>query len=373
MIKKILWFVVVGLSLFWFGFAQNYIYFYWNWCPHCAKVDKFFTDNWIYKKFNIEKKEIYFDASNRNELLNYSDTLNIPIDEQAVPMMIINDWPNTGYLVWDEKIVAHFEAKLQEMSASSSSSSASSKSSNTSISSNRKPQWRWFFLILLPAAIADSINPCEFAVMLLLLSAILTRHKSYKKAILAWFLFTLAIFTSYFLMWLGLYKALATSMNTYYLKLIVWILWIVVWLANLKDYFWYGKWFVMEVPFSRRPAMARLTQSIVSPWWAFWIWLLVSLFLLPCTSWPYFTILGYLSSESKNINMWWYIYLLIYNLVFILPMVFITAMVWFGFKTIDELNRMKEDNKLVIHLVVWLLMIGLWVYVLNDLYGFISF
>ena len=35
----------------------------------------------------------------------------------------------------------------------------------------------------MPAAIADSINPCAFAVMLLLLTAILSKHKN-KKTIL---------------------------------------------------------------------------------------------------------------------------------------------------------------------------------------------
>jgi cytochrome c biogenesis protein CcdA len=38
---------------------------------------------------------------------------------------------------------------------------------------------------MLPAALADSINPCAFAVMLLLLSSILSRSKSKKKALLS--------------------------------------------------------------------------------------------------------------------------------------------------------------------------------------------
>lgn len=371
--KKIIWLFALWLSLLWIWYAQDYIYFYWQGCSHCAKVDKYFTDNWITEKFNIEKREVYTNSSNREALLKYCDELTVPMEEQAVPMLIINDGPQCSYLVWDEKIINHFKAKLQEMSPQSSSSSVSWITTNIPKSSKEKKHWREFFLILLPAAVADSINPCEFAIMLVLLSSILTRNKSYKKAIFSWLLFSLAIFLSYFLMWLGLYKVLSNSVNIYYLKLSVWILWILVWLANLKDYFWWGKWFVMEVPFSRRPAMARITSSIVSPRWAFWVWIIVSLFLLPCTSWPYFTILWYLSSESHNLNTWWYFYLLVYNLVFILPMLFITLIVWMWFKTVDQLNRMKEDNKLIIHLIVWLLMIWLWLYVLNDLYSFINF
>jgi len=74
---------------------------------------------------------------------------------------------------------------------------------------------------MLPAALADSINPCAFAVMLLLLSSILTKSGSRKKAILSGLLFALAVFISYFAMGLGLFSALATSQNTFVLKIIV--------------------------------------------------------------------------------------------------------------------------------------------------------
>jgi len=60
-------------------------------------------------------------------------------------------------------------------------------------------KWR-FFAIMLPAALSDSINPCEFAVMLVLISTILVKTKSRKKALLSGGLFVLAVFMSYFAM-----------------------------------------------------------------------------------------------------------------------------------------------------------------------------
>jgi cytochrome c biogenesis protein CcdA len=53
---------------------------------------------------------------------------------------------------------------------------------------------------MLPAALSDSINPCAFAVMLLLLSAILSKHKSRRKTLLSGVLFVLAVFISYLAM-----------------------------------------------------------------------------------------------------------------------------------------------------------------------------
>ena len=236
--------------------------------------------------------------------------------------------------------------------------------------------WQWtfvsrmlFFLILVPAAIWDSINPCEFAIMFILLQTVLRNQKSRGRVILVGLSFILSIFLSYFLMWLWLYTALTSiSWATETLKIIAWILWIVIWLVNLKDYFWYWKYFKMEVPNSWRPKMRKIIKWITSPIWAFWIWILISLFLLPCTSWPYITIIGLLSSESEQINLWWYIYLLVYNIIFIIPMFIIMYLVAFGVKDIAELKEMKELNVEKMHLVTWIIMLALWIYVLYDVF-----
>ena len=57
----------------------------------------------------------------------------------------------------------------------------------------------------------------------------------------------------------------------------------------------------MEVPLSWRPKMMKLIQSVISPCGAFVIGILVSLFLLPCSSGPYMVILGLL--KSTNIGL----------------------------------------------------------------------
>lgn len=224
-----------------------------------------------------------------------------------------------------------------------------------------------FFWILVPAAIWDSINPCAFAVMFILLSSILREQWSKKTVILAWALFTLSVFISYMAMWLWLYKALASTNSVFYLKLVVWMLWVFIWLANLKDYFWYGKLFKMEVPDSWRPKMRGLLKKVVSPMWAFFVWFLISLFLLPCTSGPYLVVLGYLASESETINTWWYIYILIYNLIFIIPMIIITLLIGLWYKWVAELREYKELNVEKLHLVTWIIMLLLWVYILFDI------
>lgn len=383
--------LVIFTILFWFttfSFAQEYIFFYGNWCAHCAKVEEFFDDNNVVDKYDIEMSEIYFNRDNLKDFSEYIEKLEIDSNKAWVPFLVINNENECDYVAGDKKIIALFQEKLTQDSSQDCSEPEEcdhfdcneencphlncSEIDDDDVSWNLSEEKdekigdsrRKFFGIMLPAALADSINPCAFAVMLILLSTILVETNRRRRAVRAWLLFALSIFISYFAMWLWLFSALATSNNTQIIKLIVWILGIIVWLANLKDYFRYGKWFIMEVPLSRRPRMQKLIKSAISPIGAFVTWFIVSLFLLPCTSGPYFTILWYLASESNNLHARWYIYLIVYNLIFILPMILIALLVWLWFKSAEEMAAIKKKNAKTIHLIVWLLMLWLWLFVL---------
>lgn len=359
-------FVIINTS-----FADSYIFYYGQGCPHCSNVEKFFKEDNIKSKYTIEEREVYFNASNRDKFSADADLMGMPVESRGVPTLIVKDdsWNPILYKVWDTSIVEYFKSLLWTLTVVDNVDTIVDKKE----SKKTKTIWEHlaFFSILLPAAISDSINPCEFAVMLILLGSILIKYRNRRKVIWAGLLFSLAIFLSYFFMWLGIYSALWNFSNIFYFKLVVWILWIIVWLANLKDYFWYWKWFVMEVPFSWRKNMRKLLNSVTSPFGAFWVWFLVSLFLIPCTSGPYLVILGYLSSETQAIDNWGYLYLFVYNIFFILPMLIITFIVAFGKKSIEELELYRDDKIETIHLWVGILMLILGTYVIAQAYWLI--
>lgn len=209
-----------------------------------------------------------------------------------------------------------------------------------------------FLLILLPAALADSINPCAFAILFVILGSILTQTGSYKKVLFTGLAFTLSIFLSYYAMGVGLYSAFSYTNQAMYLQLGAGILAIIIGLANIKDYLWFGKYFTMEMPEKLKICSRSWIQKIQSPAGAFFIGILISLFLLPCTGGPYLTILSYLASESASINLMGYIYLLIYNLIFITPFLIITLLISLGTADIASLKEYREMYKQEIHLAV---------------------
>jgi cytochrome c biogenesis protein CcdA len=113
----------------------------------------------------------------------------------------------------------------------------------------------------------------------------------------------------------------------------------------------------MEVPVSWRPRMKKLIASVTSVPGAFVIGFAVSLFLLPCTSGPYIVILGLLAKEVTRMTGIWY--LLLYNLIFILPMLAITYIVYKGISTTEKLERIRQSKLRILHLIAGLIIIGI--------------
>lgn len=386
----------------------KYIYYRWQTCGHCANVEKYREKTNIDQTINIEKKEVQQNQKNANEMLERWNKLWIKSQELWTPFLVIieDNW-NTSYIIWDNPIIEYYQ-ELEEHSNNQIQQEIDKQiiteitdwiyennnqqeilEKNEEFNENNKNLWEdtnnlknninenekikikerlKFFAIMMPAAVSDSINPCAFAVMLLLLTAILSKTKNKTKALLSWLSFSAAVFITYFLLWIWVFKLLWNLESLYTLKRIVWIIWILVWLANLKDYFRYWEGFVMEVPHSWRPKMEKIIKKVTSPFGAFIIWIIISLFLLPCSSGPYLTILWYLSSESQNLNIRWYVYLTVYNIIFVLPMIAIALIIGLWYSTAEKIWAFKNKNTKLIHGIVGLLMIWLWIYVIWTLY-----
>lgn len=210
--------------------------------------------------------------------------------------------------------------------------------------------------IIIAAAI-DSVNPCTFAVLLLLLGTLIVAQRKGKKGLVlkAGLAFTGAIYISYFLLGIGVFTAIQAAGVQKPFIIVVSCLAILLGLWNMKDFFAYGKWFSIEVPKRWRPTVKKLTSSVVSIPGAFFVGVLDSLFLLPCSSGPYIAILALLSKNSSKVEGLWY--LALYNLIFILPLLLITFAVHFGYTTTARAERWRSAQLGKLHLVSGILML----------------
>lgn len=213
---------------------------------------------------------------------------------------------------------------------------------------------------LVALAAADAVNPCELAVLTLALIAILTRYpRDRKKVLQAGFAFTIAIFLMYLfygLVLIHVFKGLSAIEGIkIWLYRVLGIIGVILGALNIKDFFSYGALgMVMEVPRKWRPTMKNLIAKITSAKGAFVTGLIVALFLTPCTIGPYIICCGLLEPLTIIETVPW---LLLYNIIFVLPMIAITLIIYFGFTTIDVVYGWREKNLRLLHLIAGIILV----------------
>ncbi len=333
------------------SYATDIHIFYGQGCPHCAAANDF-LDSLDYP-VTIHKHETYFNQTERELLQKMTSAYGTEIN--GVPMIFINQKVFTGF---SNTVAGNIESEIVRCLSEECIDPETKIGNGNIVNELTVPA-------VLLAATVDAINPCAFAVLIILVSTILVTKKKCR-ALFAGLAFSLSIFISYFLMGLGLYSAIHASGMTHIFFFVVAILAIIMGLFNLKDYFWYGKWFVTEVPFKWRPRLKSLLKNVTSVPGAFLIGFLVSLFLLPCTSGPYIIILGLLAeTTTKSYAM---MLLLLYNLVFVLPMILITLALYFGLTTTEKAEEIRQKRLKTLHLISGLIILCLGIGMLIVLY-----
>ncbi len=331
------------------GKQTEIAFFYGTGCPHCAKMREFLqTVQEKHPQLKVREYEVYFSSENARLFERMAAAYSTQI--KGVPTTFIGDNVTVGFS--DEmrpQIGQQISRCIEQYCASPLAR----------LSGPARARPLTLTAVLLGAAV-DAINPCEFAVLIILITAVLSAGGR-KRALWAGLAFSASVFISYYMMGIGLYSAVEAAGVTRGIYIAVSVLAIVTGLFNLKDYFWYGKWFVMEVPLSWRPRLRRIVQGVTSVPGAFFTGFVVSLFLLPCTSGPYIVILGLLAeTETRMSAMLW---LLLYNTVFIAPMAGITIAMYFGLATVEKTEEWRTRNLETLHLaagtIILLLGIGM--------------
>lgn len=331
---------------------KSAVLFYADWCPHCQKVEKYFEENGFFEKYDIQKMN--FDDPANKELLGKIFEAKGDTGGAGIPAVVIDDQLIAG----DQPIINGFKNTIEN---SKGTTHEFIDNINNTVKKETKVDLSFF--LLLSAALVDAINPCEFAVLIILLATVIAA-KGKKEALFSGLMFSAAIFASYFLMGLGVYKAITTFGIPKYFSIGIGVLAILIALANFKDVFWYGKVFIMEVPMSWRPKMKELIRKVASPWGAFGTGLLVSLFLVPCTSGPYVVILGMLAQKGNTVQA--LPLLVLYNAIFITPMILITLGMYFFNTRMGKIEEWRQKNLRFFHAIAGVIMLVLGIYVIYS-------
>lgn len=217
-------------------------------------------------------------------------------------------------------------------------------------------------LVITSAAI-DSINPCAIGVLILMVSVVLGQGGGTKKLLLNGFAYIGAIFATYLIAGLGLvyFFAMIPIVIAEYLSLFVGALVVAAGVLEIKDYFWYGKGFSLQIPTYFANKIHQYSTEKTSLWGVMFLGAFVAAVELPCTGAPYLAIITILRIDF---NMMAFAMMVLYNLIFVAPLIVILLMVAGGHK-ISDVSKWKEESKGTMRLFMGLLLAALgWILIL---------
>jgi cytochrome c-type biogenesis protein len=217
-------------------------------------------------------------------------------------------------------------------------------------------------LVIASAAI-DSINPCAIGVLILMVSVVLGSGKSIKRLLVLGGAYILAIYVTYLVAGLGLIYFLSEIpiLLAEYLSIAVGLLVILAGMLEIKDYFWYGKGFSLQIPHYFAMKIQEMSTSKTTVIGVMILGAFVAAVELPCTGAPYLAIITVL---RVNFDFTAFGLMVLYNFIFVAPLLLILGLVAGGAK-ISSVQKWKEESKGVMRLGMGLLLIALgWILIL---------
>lgn len=216
--------------------------------------------------------------------------------------------------------------------------------------------------VVIISALIDSINPCAIGVLILMVSVVLGGKGSTRKLLFLGGLYIFAIFVTYLLAGLGLIYFLSNVplFVAEYLALIVGTFVILAGLLEIKDFFWYGKGLSLQIPAVFAEKIHKYSKNITVPGVIF-LGMFIAGVELPCTGAPYLAIITML---SLNFDFYAFMLLILYNIIFVAPLIVILLLVAGGTK-VSKIKKWKQANKGYMRFAIGFMLIGLgWLLIL---------
>lgn len=215
-----------------------------------------------------------------------------------------------------------------------------------------------FLPILIGAAIVDSINPCAFGVLIFLLAYLAKTVNKPHKLLTHGLTYIFAVFITYLIAGLVLLPIIqglgAISVTAY---VVIGLLIILAGLIELKDFFWYGKGISLAlIPGASARIKLYSNKMSASLPGAFGLGVFVALVELPCTGAVYLAILSILALAGISFGA--VTFLVLYNFIFVAPLVIILLLVYRGVES-NKLELWRKKHRHLMRALIGLMLIGL--------------
>ena len=223
--------------------------------------------------------------------------------------------------------------------------------------------------VLVTAAV-DSINPCAIGVALLLVATLVKQDRR-RDILKIGMIYVTAVYLTYLLAGIGIIYALGSVsvQIANYITVFVSLIVIGGGILEIKDFFWYGKGSSLMIPEKYSEKIAEKMDRLTTPA-AIILGVFVAAVELPCTGGPYLAILTVIhqtivAPSAAGFPLSALFLMLIYNLIFVMPLIAIVVFSYLGSYKVSEMKKWKHMNKARMRMAAGLLMVFLgWILLL---------
>jgi cytochrome c biogenesis protein CcdA len=338
-------------------------FFYGDGCSHCENVKPLLADlSARYPDLRIEMLEVYRNSTNLEKFSAMSRQYGI--ENAGIPTLFIG----TTALVGDTDIKDHFEenilAEKQRLATCTTTTAPVNTTSGSPVpdcppgTTSLTPQ-----LVIVSACI-DSINPCAFAVLIFLLLS-LSAAESRRRILLVGTTYVLALFLFHLIAGVGVFSLVTLSGYSRVFSFVGATLAVLFGILTIVDVLKNRENYLLGIPVSKKEIIGQFVRTASVPA-AFVLGILAGVFGFSCTGGIYISILALMSREFTLMSG--LPYLLLYNIVFILPLVLVVLLIAFGVSP-EKANTWRLENRRILRLVVGLAMIALGIIIFSGWIG----
>ena len=225
--------------------------------------------------------------------------------------------------------------------------------------------------VIIGAALVDSINPCVFGALIFLIAFMTRVFKSRTKMFFGGLLYTGVVYVTYLFLGFGILKITVGTSFAGIFYLAAASVAIIAGLLEIKDFFWYGKGFSLQMLPGGAERLRYYTEKIarleknhtgaLMVATAF-LGVFVVLIELPCTGAPYFAILGLLAGGNYAAAV---PLLLLYNFVFVVPLLAVLLVAYLGVAS-RTLEGWRKKNREMMRLGIGIFLVALGIWMLGS-------
>jgi cytochrome c biogenesis protein CcdA/thiol-disulfide isomerase/thioredoxin len=331
-------------------------FFYGLGCPHCERTKPVIDAlGEKYPQVQLRAYEIYFNTTNQAMFRDFNQRYGT--NSSGVPTVFIGDRALVGETAvktnLEERIIWYTNNPTICPAAYSVNNSLPQDISPPEGNQTGQPDGLTIPAIVVAGAI-DSINPCAFAVLIFLLSY-LTSLGERRRILMVGVTYIATVFVVYFIAGLGLLTVVQQLGLTGIVFTFAAIIAILAGLINIIEVLLRREIFTLAIPVSQKDAIDRYVKKASVPS-AIVLGALVSMVELPCTGGVYLAILGLIGDRMTLMEG--IPYLLLYNLIFVLPLILILLVMYWG-GTPERMEAFRTGSRRWVRILMGIVMVAL--------------